>query len=385
MEKAIIIRYCEIHLKGKNRSYFERMLQKNIEHAIKDIPHRFIPMHSRYVIEDFDEADYGKITDRLKKVAGIHTYSYASVVNSNLEEIIAEALVVFKEKSGTFKVETNRADKHFSPDSMGVSRLIGGKILSAYGNKLSVDVKKPDTVLYIDIREDGKTFLYTENIKCLSGMPTGSAGQGLLLISGGIDSPVAGYLMAKRGMKMAALHFHSFPYTGEAAKEKVIELSRRIAAYNGGLDLYVVSFTHIQEAIHQYCPEEYMITLMRRFMMRIAERLAKQIGGQAIVTGESLGQVASQTIESITSSNSVVTMPVLRPLIAMDKLEIIEISKQIETYETSILPYEDCCTVFLPKFPAIKPNLERVKRAEACLDIENLIEEAFGKIEKYSF
>lgn len=385
MEKAIIIRYCEIHLKGKNRSYFERMLQKNIEHAIKDIPHRFIPMHSRYVIEDFNEADYAKITDRLKKVAGIHTYSYAGVVNSDMEEIAAAAVAMFAEKNGTFKVETNRADKHFSPDSMGVSRVIGGKILARYGEKLRVDVKNPDTVLYIDIREDGKTFLYNENVKCLSGMPTGSAGQGLLLISGGIDSPVAGYLMAKRGMKMSALHFHSFPYTGEAAKEKVIELSRRVAAYNGGLDLYVVSFTHIQEAIHRYCPEEYMITLMRRFMMRIAEQLAKRIGGQAIVTGESLGQVASQTIESITSSNAVVTMPVLRPLIAMDKLDIIEISKHIETYETSILPYEDCCTVFLPKFPAIKPNLERVERAESRLDIENLIEEAFEKMEKFSF
>ena len=186
-------------------------------------------------------------------------------------------------------------------------------------------------------------------------------------------------------MKISALHFHSFPYTGEAAKEKVIELSKQVAAYNGGIDLYVVSFTHIQEAIHEKCPSEYMITLMRRFMMRIAERLAKQIGGQAIVTGESLGQVASQTIESITSSNAVVTMPVLRPLIAMDKLEIIEISKKIGTYETSILPYEDCCTVFLPKFPAIRPDLAKVERAESRLDIEGLISEAMERIEKFAF
>ena len=215
-------------------------------------------------------------------------------------------------------------------------------------------------------------------------MPVGSAGKGLLLISGGIDSPVAGYMTCKRGMKLDCIHFHSFPYTGEAAKEKVIELTKKVGEYNGGINLFVVSFTHIQEAIHKHCPEEFMITIMRRFMMRIAERLAKQQGDQAIITGESLGQVASQTIESITSSNSVVTMPVLRPLIAFDKLDIIEISRKIDTYETSILPYEDCCTVFLPKFPAIKPNLDRVIRAESKLDIEGLIDEAFKKIEKYA-
>ncbi len=385
MEKAIIIRYCEIHLKGKNRSYFERMLQKNIEHALEGISHKMIVMHSRYVIEGFDQSDYGEIADRLKKVAGVHTFSCASVVRNDLAEIEAEALNLMSGKSGTFKVETNRADKHFTPDSMGVSRYLGGKILEKYHASLKVEVKNPDYLLSVDIREDGKTFLFTDYERGLSGMPTGSAGKGLLLISGGIDSPVAGYLTAKRGMKISALHFHSFPYTGEAAKEKVIELSKQIAAYNGGIDLYVVSFTHIQEAIHEKCPSEYMITLMRRFMMRIAERLAKQIGGQAIVTGESLGQVASQTIESITSSNAVVTMPVLRPLIAMDKLEIIEISKKIGTYETSILPYEDCCTVFLPKFPAIRPDLAKVERAESRLDIEGLISEAMERIEKFAF
>ena len=213
-------------------------------------------------------------------------------------------------------------------------------------------------------------------------MPVGSAGKGLLLISGGIDSPVAGYLTTKRGMKINALHFQSFPYTGEAAKEKVIELSKKVASYNGGnMNLYVVSFTKIQEAIHEHCPEELMITLMRRFMMRIAERLATRLGDQAIITGESLGQVASQTIESITSSNSVVKMPVLRPLIMMDKIDIIDISYKIDTYETSILPYEDCCTVFLPKFPAIKPKMEKILDAESRLDVESLILEAMQDIE----
>ena len=385
MKNAIIIRYCEIHLKGKNRGFFEKLLKDNIKNSLKGINCTFTAMHSRYLIEDFDEFDYDVITEKLQKIAGIHTFSRALVVENDIEKIFEAVSILCKDKVGTFKVDTNRADKTFSPNSMQTSMLLGGRILELYSKILSVDVKNPSFTVYVDIREDGKTFVYTDVVQCLSGMPVGSAGKGLLLISGGIDSPVAGYMTCKRGMKLNCLHFHSFPYTGEAAKEKVIELTKKVGEYNGGINLFIVSFTHIQEAIHEHCPEEFMITIMRRFMMRIAERLAKQQGDQAIITGESLGQVASQTIESITSSNSVVTMPVLRPLIAFDKLDIIEISKKIDAYETSILPYEDCCTVFLPKFPAIKPNLERVKRAEAKLDIEGLIEEAFKNVEKYTF
>ncbi len=385
MKNAIIIRYCEIHLKGKNRGFFEKLLKDNIKNSLKGINCTFTAMHSRYLIEDFDEFDYDVITEKLQKIAGIHTFSRALVVKNDIDKIFEAVSILCKDKVGTFKVDTNRADKTFSPNSMQTSMLLGGKILEKYSKNLSVDVKNPSFTVYVDIREDGKTFVYTDVVQCLSGMPVGSAGKGLLLISGGIDSPVAGYMTCKRGMKLNCLHFHSFPYTGEAAKEKVIELTKKVGEYNGGINLFIVSFTHIQEAIHEHCPEEFMITIMRRFMMRIAERLAKQQGDQAIITGESLGQVASQTIESITSSNSVVTMPVLRPLIAFDKLDIIDISKKIDAYETSILPYEDCCTVFLPKFPAIKPNLERVKRAEAKLDIEGLIEEAFRKVEKYTF
>ncbi len=385
MKNAIIIRYCEIHLKGKNRGFFEKLLKDNIKNSLKGINCTFTAMHSRYLIEDFDEFDYDVITEKLQKIAGIHTYSRALVVENDIDKIFEAVSLLCKDKVGTFKVDTNRADKTFTPNSMQTSMLLGGKILELYSKNLSVDVKNPSFTVYVDIREDGKTFVYTDVVQCLSGMPVGSAGKGLLLISGGIDSPVAGYMTCKRGMKLNCLHFHSFPYTGEAAKEKVIELTKKVGEYNGGINLYIVSFTHIQEAIHEHCPEEFMITIMRRFMMRIAERLARQQGDQAIITGESLGQVASQTIESITSSNSVVTMPVLRPLIAFDKLDIIEISKKIDAYETSILPYEDCCTVFLPKFPAIKPNLERVKRAESKLDIEGLIEEAFKNVEKYTF
>lgn len=383
MENAIIIRYCEIHLKGKNRGYFEKMLKENIKRSLKGINFKFTTMHSRYLIEDFDENDYDLITEKLQKIAGIHTYSRALVVDSNMDAIFEASKVLCEDKEGTFKVATNRADKTFTPSSMETSMILGGKLLETFGGKIKVKVKDPDFIVNVDIREDGKTFVYTDVTHCLSGMPVGSAGKGLLLISGGIDSPVAGYMTCKRGMKLDCLHFHSFPYTSGAAKEKVIELTKKVGEYNGGVNLFVVSFTHIQEAIHEHCPEEFMITIMRRFMMRIAERLAKQQGDQAIITGESLGQVASQTIESITSSNSVVTMPVLRPLIAFDKLDIIDISKIIDTYETSILPYEDCCTVFLPKFPAIKPNLEKVIKAESKLDIEGLIEEAFKNVEKY--
>jgi len=384
MEKCIIVRYCEIHLKGKNRGYFEKLLQTNIQNALSGIAHKLKVMHSRYLIENYNEDEYGLIVEKLGKVAGIHTISPAIVVDSEYEAIKAVAFDLCKGKSGTFKVETNRADKTFPLDSMSVSRNLGGDILENFSN-LKVDVKNPSFVVNVDIREDGKTFVYSDVIHCLSGMPVGSAGRGLLLISGGIDSPVAGYLTCKRGMKVDCLHFHSFPYTGEAAKQKVIDLTKRIGDFNGGINLYVVSFTHIQEAIHKNCPEEFMITLMRRFMMRIAERLAKRLGDQAIITGESLGQVASQTIESITSSNYVVeNLPVLRPLIMFDKLDIIEVSKKIDTYDISILPYEDCCTVFLPKFPAIKPNLEKVIQAESRLNIEELIAEALENIERIS-
>lgn len=384
MEKCIIVRYCEIHLKGKNRGYFEKLLQTNIQNALSGISHKLKVMHSRYLIENYNEDEYNLIVEKLKKVAGVHTISPAMVVDSDYGAIKEVAFELCKDRSGTFKVETNRADKTFPLDSMSVSRNLGGDIIENFPN-LKVDVKNPSFVVNVDIREDGKTFVYNEIIRCLSGMPVGSAGRGLLLISGGIDSPVAGYLTCKRGMKVDCLHFHSFPYTGEAAKQKVIDLTKRIGDFNGGINLYIVSFTHIQEAIHKNCPEEFMITLMRRFMMRIAERLAKRLGDQAIITGESLGQVASQTIESITSSNSVVeNLPVLRPLIMFDKLDIIEISKKIDTYDISVLPYEDCCTVFLPKFPAIKPNLEKVIQAESRLNVEELIAEALDNIERIS-
>lgn len=384
MNKVIVIRVCEIFLKGKNRSYFLSLLEKHIRNSLEEIPHKLVKLQMRYLIEGYDACDEEKILSLLLKISGIHTVSPGYSTETDYEKIKECALFLCKGKTGTFKAETNRADKTFPMQSVEVSRELGHDILSAYPDALSVDVKSPELVLHVDIRESGVTLLYTDTLKGIGGMPVGSSGHGFLMLSGGIDSPVAGYMMAKRGMKLSCVHFHSYPYTGEAAREKVIKLAGIVAEYAGPMDVYVVGFTHIQEAIHEKCAEELMITLMRRFMMRITERIAAKNGGQAIVTGESLGQVASQTMESITSSNSVVTMPVFRPLIAFDKLETIEIANKIDTYETSILPYEDCCTVFLPKYPAIKPKMERILREENRLDVEGLIAEALTKVEKVS-
>ncbi len=381
MNKVIIIRYCEIHLKKKNRGYFERMLGENINRALAGLNYKYVKIHARYLIEEFDDCDYDEILSRLLKVGGIHSVSPAIVIKSDAEEIYKNVLALCEGKSGTFKVETNRADKTFPVHSVDMSAEAGGRILEA-NDSLSVNLKHPDFVVNIDIRESGETLIYTDVIKGMGGLPVGSAGKGLLLLSGGIDSPVAGYMVAKRGMRIKALHFHSYPYTSDAAKQKVIDLAKIIAPYTGGVDLYTVSVTHIQEAIHRDCPEEMMITILRRFMMRIASIMCDKLGTQAIITGESLGQVASQTIESLTTSNAVATYPVLRPLIAFDKLDIIAIAEKIGTYETSILPYEDCCTVFLPRFPLIRPQLDKVEKFESKLDVDGLIKEAMSTIEK---
>ena len=381
MKKVIIVRVCEIFHKGKNRFYFVNLLETNIKKALSGIKFDIVKLQMRYLIENFDEADYDLIVSKLLKVSGIHTLSHALCVNTDVDEIAAAGIALCGGKSGTFKVETNRADKTFKMHSVELSAEVGGRILEAYPGKFKVDVKKPSFMVHIDIRENGETLVYTDVTKGVGGMPVGSSGKGFLMLSGGIDSPVAGYMMCKRGMKLSAVHFHSYPYTGEAAKEKVITLGKKLSEYSSGMTLYVVKFTHIQEEIHQKCSEEFMITMMRRFMMRITERLAAAHGGQAIITGESLGQVASQTTESITSSNSVVTMPVFRPLIAFDKLETIEIANKIDTYETSILPYDDCCTVFLPKFPVIKPRMDKVLKEESKLNVEELVESALKDVE----
>ena len=380
MKKVIIIRWCEIHLKGKNRNHFEKLLEDNIKSAIKNITCKFVKILGRYLIENYNCYDEELLIEKLKKISGIHTISVAFSVESDVEKIKEIAVKLCENRKGTFKVETKRADKKFPLHSIECSALLGGEILSKNSN-VTVDVHNPSFTVFVDVRESGKTLLFTDFIKCMGGMPIGSSGKGLVMLSGGIDSPVAAYMIAKRGMRLEAIHFHSYPYTGEAAKEKVIELGKTISEYSNGLNLHIVKFTEIQEAIHEKCPEEYMITMMRRFMMRISEKIANKTNAQTIITGESLGQVASQTIESITSSNSVVKMPVLRPLIAFDKLDIIEISEKIGTFNTSVLPYEDCCTVFLPKFPIIKPKLSNVENIEKALDVEGLINQALESVE----
>ena len=281
----------------------------------------------------------------------------------------------------TFKVSTNRAYKQFEMNSLETSAYVGGLILDN-NKEAQVDLHNPQTVVSIDMREDGNAYIFDKVIKGYSGMPVGVSGRGLALLSGGIDSPVAMFKIASRGMSLDAIHFHSFPYTSEQAKQKVLDLAKITSQYTGQMRVYVVPFTQIQEHIHKFCNEEYMITLMRRFMVRIAEEISLKNGYQALITGENLAQVASQTIESLTSTNSAVkTLPILRPLIAYNKDEIVEISKEIGTYETSILPYEDCCTVFLPKFPLIKPNLQKVILEEGKLPVEELILKAVNETE----
>ncbi len=384
MQQVVIVRYCEIHLKGNNRGYFEKVFLQNLEKALRGIRHEIHRPSGRYIVDGFDKVCAEEIEDRLSKVFGTHTLSVAYRVTSQMDEIW-EAVRAVAPQSGTFKVQTNRAGKSFPLDSMAMNAEIGGRLLE-YNPNLRVDVRAPQSIVYIDIRENGSTLVYNNMREGAGGMPVGTAGKGMLLLSGGIDSPVAGHMIAKRGMTLEGLHFHSYPYTNMQAREKVEELARILSEYTCGLRLHVVSVTHIQEEIHKHCPDEMMITLLRRFMMRIAERLAKANGAQCIVTGESLGQVASQTIEGMTSSNSVVqSMPVLRPLVGFDKTEIIERARHIGTFETSILPYEDCCTVFLPRHPLIRPDLEKVERAEARLDVEALIEESLSGAEAVDF
>ena len=382
MEKVIIIRYSEIFLKGKNRGFFERALETNVHRALKGYTYQFIKQSGRYFVRDFDGAQIDEIIEKLQKVFGVHTLSVALETASDMDSLFEASKFLIRD-SGTFKVESHRGDKKYPLNSIEISKELGGRILAYSKGKLSVDVHEPSFTVRVDIRENGVALVFSEFIEGANGMPVGTAGKGLLLISGGIDSPVAGHMMAKRGMNVDCLHFHSYPYTNAQAKEKVVQLATVLSEYACGTNLYNISVTHIQEAIHEKCKPELMITLLRRFMFRIAERHAERIGAQCLITGESLGQVASQTIEGMTSSNSVIEkLPVLRPLVGFDKEEIIKRSVKMGAYEISILPFEDCCTVFLPDYPAIRPKLSEILREESKLDVESLIAEAFTTIEK---
>ena len=379
MQRLIILRYSEIHLKGSNRGFFEKCLYDNTVKAIEDIKATVEKGGARYIVKDYDAKDEKKLISRLTKVFGYNWLSVALCVENDPDKIL-QAVNEIKISNCTFRVTTRRADKNFPISSNEFSAMVGEIVLKNNVN-LKVNLDNFDKELKVDIRENGYTFLYLDSIKCVGGMPTGCAGKAICLLSGGIDSPVAIYKIAKRGAKIYAVHFHSYPYTSERAKQKVVDLAKILSQYCGKMKLYCVSFTKVQEEIHKKCDPKLMITIMRRIMMRVTEKLAHRLKCKAIVTGESLGQVASQTMEGIMSSNSVVSMPVFRPLIGDDKNDIIEVAKQIGTFDTSILPYEDCCTVFLPRNPIIKPQLDYVAKQEQNLDIEQLVKDCLKNIE----
>ncbi len=378
MRKVIIAKYGEIHLKGNNRGYFERLLVNNMKKVAEKFGAKVHKISGRYLVDEFEGENADILAEGLSKVFGLTAICVATEIKTDKSEIENFCNTLDLAEFETFKVETRRADKTFPISSTEFSSELGGVILDA-NTHLKVDVHSPNAVVFVDIRENGFTYVSVNEIRAVGGMPVGSAGRGLLLLSGGIDSPVAGYQMAKRGLAIDCIHFFSYPYTSELAKEKVIKLAQKLTTYSGQINLHLVSFTEVQEQIHKHCGEEYMITIMRRIMMRIAERIAKKNFLSCIITGENLGQVASQTVEGITSSNIVVeTLPILRPLISQDKVEIMEIARKIDTYNTSILPYEDCCTIFLPKNPLIHPRLDKVEKEEAKLDVETLINNAIN-------
>ncbi|MBM7614909.1 tRNA uracil 4-sulfurtransferase ThiI [Alkaliphilus hydrothermalis] len=383
MDKVIVIRYGEIMLKGANKRFFEDKLVKQIRHALGDLGKpKVYKQHSRIYV-DVEGYDENQLIERIRRVFGVTLISTSKRFDVDLDRIREEALKELRDRvkydgAKTFKVETKRVDKNFPLGSLDLSRELGGHLLKNV-DEVQVDVHNPDTMIYVEIRE--KAFVFSNKIMGLGGLPVGCNGKGLLLLSGGIDSPVAGWMVAKRGVEIAAVHFHSYPFTSERAKEKVMDLARIVSGYVGQFKVYSVNLLPIQKEINEKCPPEEMTILSRRFMMMIAERVASKIGANGLITGESLGQVASQTIESLHATNSAVSIPVFRPLIAMDKVDIIEIARKIDTYETSILPFEDCCTVFLPKRPVTKPRLDKILRSEAKLDVEALIEAAISNME----
>lgn len=383
MDNVIIIRYSEIHLKGKNRAFFENLLKRNITAKLSAIKCREEFFYGRYIISDYDLDDEQKIIVELRKVFGIFSLSKAKRTTANIDSI-AEAAKTICPISGTFRVTVNRADKTLPYTSVQLASEIGGRLLE-HNDKLEVDLHSPQSTVFVDARDHNTAYVYSACISGAGGMPVGSAGRGLTLLSGGIDSPVATYMMAKRGLKLTAVHFWSYPYTGIEARQKVLDLAQSLSDFTGRMEVLVVPFTKIQEAIHKYAEANYMITLVRRAMMRIAEKIALSKHCGCIINGENLGQVASQTMESITVTNDVIKkLPVFRPLIGFDKIDIINVAQKIGTFETSIKPFEDCCTVFLPDSPVTKPTLRRCESNEEKIEnYDELINEAVDNLEVF--
>lgn len=386
MEKVLSVSMGEIALKGGNRKYFEDRLVRQIIRAIKDIGFEKIYKEQGKIYIEAEEYKFPQMINRLKKVFGLVYISPCLRLDKDMDQIQEAAINIMgrkieRDNPKSFKVLTNRTDKKFPIKSPEVCRHIGGLILKNF-KELKVDVHNPDTYLYIDIKD--RVYIYTDRFSGTGGMPTATNGRGLLLLSGGIDSPVAGYLMAKRGVEISALHFHSYPFTSERAEEKVKDLGKILARYTGKIKMYSVNILDIQKEINEKCDPAEMTVLSRRFMMRIGEEIAKAHGIDALITGENLGQVASQTIQGITVINDAVNLPIFRPLIGFDKVDIINIARDIETYETSILPFEDCCTVFLPKRPVIKPRIKDMEKSEEGLDVNGLVSRAIENMEIYT-
>ena len=386
MNDIILLKLGELVLKGLNRKSFEQKLMGNIRRRLAPLGNfRVYCLQSTVYVEGEEGADMDAAFEAMKQVFGVISLSRAAPCEKNKEAIAALAIEYLRdemESARSFKVESKRSDKAFPMTSIELSQYVGGELADAYPDT-AVDVHDPELTVHIEVR-DLAAYVHAAPVPGAGGMPVGSNGVAVTLLSGGIDSPVSTYMIAKRGVRLIPVHFFSFPYTSQQAKDKVIELGRQLTAYCGRMTMEVVPFTHIQEEIRDKCPEEYFTLIMRRFMMRIAQHIAEANGAKAIVTGENLGQVASQTMEAMASTQAVTHLPVLQPLIGMDKEEIITIARKIGTFDTSILPYEDCCTVFTPRHPRTRPQVSEVEAAESALDVEALVQEAIQGIERIS-
>lgn len=378
MEKVVLIKYGELTTKKGNRKFFINTLYQNLQKKLNGLHVKISRDISRMYIE-FEESELDLVLEKMNQVFGIHTYQVASKIPTDTKEIENNIIELMKDKCGTFKVDTKRSDKNFPIQSTEFSRQMGGVILKN-NSSLTVDVHHPNTTLFIEILER-YTYLYIDTFYGLGGYPVGTQPRGMLMLSGGIDSPVAGYLSLKRGIKIEAVYFEAIPHTSIEARNKVIDLCRKLSAYTEKINLHIIPFTEIQEAIYKECNPEYCITIMRRMMYRIMEKMAKKHKGLAIINGESIGQVASQTLTSMSVINEVTNMPVIRPVACLDKLEIIDLAKKIDTYNISILPYEDCCTVFVPKHPVINPNLQECLNNEKKFDYETMIETTIDHVQ----
>ena len=386
MNDIILLKLGEIVLKGLNRKSFEQKLMGNIRRRLAPLGNfRVYCLQSTVYVEGEEGADMDAAFEAMQQVFGVISLSRAAPCEKNKEAISKLAIEYLRdemESAKSFKVESKRSDKAFPMTSIELSQYVGGELADAYPDT-AVDVHDPELTVHIEVR-DLAAYVHAAPVPGAGGMPVGSNGVAVTLLSGGIDSPVSTYMIAKRGVRLIPVHFFSFPYTSQQAKDKVIELGRQLTAYCGRMTMEVVPFTHIQEEIRDKCPEEYFTLIMRRFMMRIAQHIAEANGAKAIVTGENLGQVASQTMEAMASTQAVTHLPVLQPLIGMDKEEIITIARKIGTFDTSILPYEDCCTVFTPRHPRTRPQVSEVEAAESALEIEALVQEAIQGIERIS-